>query len=243
MKALLTLLAAILIVNIGYSQDIEQKLRPFDKIVVSHKIDLVLIPGETESIRITYSGVDAHKINIDQSGHRVHVYLDDAKIFDKGEKRRNMFDRRQRYRFASVTAYVTFKTLRLIETRGEGEVFCDGKISAKKIKIRAYGDTDIRLTYVEAKTVKARLYGDNTMKIREGDAGHINYKLYGNNEVDSRGLQSVTSNTTVYGDAKVTINVTEEVRVNAFGDHSLFVSGSPVISRGIIIGEADIRRN
>src|SRR5262249_36556643 len=151
-----TLLAAILITTIGYSQEIEQKLRSFDKIVASYKIDLVLIPGDTESIKITYSGVDAEDINIDQSGRRVHIYLDDAKIFDKGVKKndKNMFERRPRYRFAKVTAYVTFKELRLIETRGEGEVFCDGKIEAKKVKIRAYGDTEVRLAYVEAKTVK-----------------------------------------------------------------------------------------
>ncbi|HMJ68742.1 MAG TPA: DUF2807 domain-containing protein [Cyclobacteriaceae bacterium] len=243
MKAFSALLTVTLMATIAYSQDIEQKLRPFDKIVVSHKIDLVLIPGDTESIRITYSGVDSDKIIIGQSGHRVHVYLEDAKIFDKGEKRHNMFDRRPRYKFASVTAYVTFKSLRLIETRGEGEVFCDGRISSKKLMIRAYGDTDIRLAYVEAQTVKARMYGDNTMKIREGEAGHVNYKLFGDNKVDSRGLESVTSNTTIYGDGRVALNATEEVRFNSFGDPSLFVFGSPTISKGIMIGEADIRRN
>lgn len=245
MKTSLTLLAAILVINIGYSQEIEQKLRPFDKIVVSYKVNLVLIPGNTESIRIVYSGVNADRINIDQSGHRVHVYLEDAKIYDKGEKRKHddWFDRRPRYRFASVTAYVTFKTLRLIETRGDGEVFCDGKIISKKIKVRAYGDTDVRLTYLEAKTVKARLYGENTMRIRRGEAGHVSYKLFGDNTVDSRGLHTVTSSTTVYGDGKVAIHATEEARITSFGDPKLLVTGSPNISKGIMIGEADIRRN
>jgi hypothetical protein len=243
MKAFSALVAAILVASAAYSQELEQKLRPFDKIVVSHKIDLVLIPGDAESIRITYSGVDAGKIIINQSGHRVHVYLEDAKIFDKGEKRGNMFERRPRYRFATVTAYVTFKTLKVIETRGEGEVLCDGQITSKKLKIRAYGDTDIRLAYVEAKTMKARMYGDNTMKIREGAAGHVSYKLFGDNKIDSRGLESVTSNTTIYGDGRVAMNVTEEVRFSSFGDPAVLVIGSPVISKGIIIGEAHIRRN
>lgn len=244
MKALPTLLVALLFTTIGYSQEIEQKLRSFDKIVVSYKVDLVLIPGDTESIRITYSGVNEDEINIEQKGHRVHVYLDDAKIYDKGHKRHgNMFDRRPRYRFAKVTAYVTFKTLRLVETRGEGEVLCEGKIEAKKVRLRAYGDTDIRLAYVEAKTVKARLYGDNTLRIREGEAGHLNYKIYGDNEIDSRGLHSVTSNTIVYGDGKVAIHATEEARISSFGDPSLYVSGSPMISKGLVFGEVDIRRN
>jgi len=248
MRQLITLLAAILTFNVAFSQgsfskSFEQKLDPFHKIVVSPKIDLVLIPGETESIRIEYIGVDKEKIIIDQSGKKVHVYLEDAKIFDIGERRQNMFDRRERYRMATVTAYVTFKSLSVIETRGEGSVYCDGKIAARKLKIKAYGDTDVRLAYVDAAKVKARLYGDNTMKIMDGDAGHISYKLFGDNKIDSRGLRCVTSNTTIYGDGQVSLNATEEVRLNSFGDPSLFVTGSPNISKGIVIGHTNIRRN
>jgi hypothetical protein len=244
MKALFTLLAAVLTLSVGYSQDIEKKLRPFNKIVVSQKINLVLIPGDTESIRITYNGVEADKIIIDQSGRRVHIYLQDAKIIDKGERRGgDMFDRRPRYRFASVTAYVTFKSLRLIETRGEGDVTCEGSIISKKIKVRAYGETDLRFAYLEAATVKARMYGQNTLKIADGNAGHSSYILYGENKIDSRGLKTVTSSTTIYGEGRVSLFATEEVRLNSFGDPSLFVSGSPKISKGIIMGRANIRRN
>jgi hypothetical protein len=155
-----------------------------------------------------------------------------------------MFDRRERYRSATLTAYVTFKEgLKLIETRGEGHVTCDGNIVAKKVKVRAYGETDLRFAYLEAATVKARLYGSNTMKILDGDAGHVSYKLFGENKIDSRGLHTVTSNTTIYGDGQVRLYATEEVRVNSFGDPNLVVSGSPTISKGIIIGSARIRRN
>jgi hypothetical protein len=244
MKALFTLPAVLLIMNIGMAQEITQKLEPFDKIVVSPKIDLVLIPGNDESIRITYSGVDEDRIMIDQSRGRVHVYLEDAKIYDKGVKRsRHMFDRRPRYRFAQLTAYVTFRSLRHIEIRGDGEVLCEGHIDAKKIKLKAYGDNDIRIASLEAKTVKARFYGDNTMKIKEGEAGHINYKLFGDNKIDTRGVRTVTSSTTIYGDGRVLMHVTGEVHVSSFGDPTVYVIGSPVISKGIILGEADIRRN
>lgn len=243
MKALFTLLAALLIVNVGFSQEIEQKLQPFDKIVVSPRIDLVLIPGQEESIRITYSGVDKEKILIEEKRGRVHVYLEDAKIYDTGEKRsKHMFDRRQRYRYAQLTAYVTFKTLRHIEIRGDGEVFCDGHIDAKKIKIKAYGDNDIRIASLEAKIIKGRFYGDNTMRIREGEAGHMNYRLYGDNKIDTRGVRTVTSNTSIYGDGRVLMHVTREVHLTSFGDPSLYVIGSPTISKGLILGEVDIHK-
>lgn len=244
MKALFTLLAAALTIGLGYSQDIKQPLDHFNKVIVSHKINLVLIPGDKESVRITYSGVDPEKIIIYQSGKRLHIYLENAKFFDLGERTHDMFDRRERYRHANVTAYVTFKEdLRLIESRGEGDVTCDGRIVSKKVKVRAYGETDLRFAYLEAATVRARLYGANTLKVADGDAGHLSYKLYGENKVDSRGLRTVTSNTTIYGAGKVSVYATEEVRLTSFGDPSLLVTGSPTISKGIVIGSANIRRN
>jgi hypothetical protein len=243
MKATLTIIAAILASVVGYSQEIHRDLKDFDKIIVSPKINLVLVKGDEESIRIEYHGVrHPENIIIKQTGRKVHVYLDRAKIYDIGVRRDNMMGRKERYRAATITAYVTYKELRVIETRGEGNVTCDSPIEAKRLKVKAYGETDIRLSHVEAATVKARLYGANTLEIAEGDAGHVSYKVYGENQIDTRGLKAVTSSTTIYGEGKLMLFSTDEVRVNSFGDPSLIVSGSPVISKGIIIGNAKIRQ-
>lgn len=233
MKIFTLLFAALFFVSAAYSQSFEHKLHSFDKIVVSQKINLVLIPGSNESIRIEYSGVDEDKIVIDQKGKKVHVYLKDAKTFDL----------RERYRGAILTAYVTFSHLKVIETRGEENVYCNGTITSKKLKIKAYGTTDIRLASVDAATVRARLYGENTMTILDGDAGHLSYKMYGVNKIDTRGLRSVTSSTTIYGEGRINLNSTEEVHVTSFGEPSLYVSGDPIISKGIVIGRPSIRRN
>ena len=243
MRCLAILLSGMLITSAAYSQRLERKLRSFDRIVVSPKINLVLIPGDRESILINYSGIEEEKIIIEQKGKKLHVYLEDAKILDIGERDNDIFDRRERYRHATLTAYVTFKHLKLIETRGEGDVVCDGTITSKNLKIRAYGKTDIRLAYVDAATVKARLYGENSMTIGDGDADHVSYKTYGVNKIDTRGLRSVTSTTTIYGEGRINLNSTEEVRVNSFGEPSLYVSGNPIISKGIVIGRPNIRRN
>jgi hypothetical protein len=231
MKHLTILLA--LITSAANAQTFEQQLQSFNKVIVSPGVNLILIPGESEQIKIDYHGVDESEVIIEQKAKKLHVYLKDAKIVDITD----------RYRHASITAYVTFKHIRVIEARGEGNVLCDGKIAAKRLKIRAYGETDIRLAHVDAATVRARLYGANKITILEGDAGHLNYKMYGENTIDSRGLVSVTSSTTMYGEGRINLHTTEEVRVNSFGEPSLYVSGSPVISRGIIIGHTNIRRN
>lgn len=233
MKALLTSIFAAIAFSTAFAQadsQINQKLKPFDKIVVSPKIDLILVAGDTESIRIDYNGVDERDIIISQRGKRVHVYLDKGKI--------NLY---RRYRYANITAYVTFKSLSLIETRGEGQVVCDGKITSKKLKVRAYGENDIRLAHIEARTVKARLYGENILRITEGEAGHLSYKMYGENKINTRGLTSVTSSATIYGEGRVSLHTSEELRVNSFGEPSVYVSGSPLISKGIVFGHANIR--
>lgn len=245
MKYIFTLIIAAFASCIASAQDnqFNQDLSDFNKIVVSPKIDLVLIPGNTESVRVEYVGVDRNNIIIEQKGKRLHIFLDHAKIVDIGERRhgRDMFDRRERYRAAHVTAYVTFRTLKLIETRGEGYVVCEGNILSKKLKIRAYGETMVRLAHVEAETLVARLYGGNSLKILEGEAGHLSYKMYGENKIDTRGVTSVTSNATIYGEGRMSLHSTEEVRVNSFGEPSLYVLGSPLISKGIILGNAKIR--
>lgn len=246
MKTILTIFAAVL-ATAAFSQDpdsFERKLDPFSKVIVSPKIDLVLIPGNTESVRIQYTGVDLENIIIDQSGKRLHIYLDHARIYDIGERRRNknMFHRRERYRHAHVTAYVTYNNLKLVEIRGEGNVICEGKILTKRFKIRAYGENNVRIDHLEAATVKARLYGENMMTILSGDAGHLSYKMYGENKINTRGMTSITSNATIYGEGKVSLYASEELRVNSFGEPSLFVSGSPYISKGIMFGHANIRR-
>lgn len=230
MKHLTILL--LVIITPGWSQSLEHKLRSFDKVVVSQGINLILTAGNEESIKIDYHGVSEDEIVIDQKGKRLHVYLKEAKLVDV----------KDRYRHASIRAYVTFRHLKLIEARGEGDVFCDDKIYSKKLKVRAFGETEIDLAYVDASTVKARLFGANRLTILAGDADHLSYKMYGENKIDSKGLVSVTSNTTIYGEGKINLNTTEEIRVNSFGEPSLYVTGSPIISKGIIIGHTNIRR-
>jgi hypothetical protein len=47
----------------------------------------------------------------------------------------------------------------------------------------------------------------------------------------------------MYGEGRLSVNASDEVRINAFGEPRINVSGTSHISRGIIIGKADIRMN
>jgi uncharacterized radical SAM superfamily protein len=71
-------------------QEFEKQLKYFNKITISPKIHLVLTQGEEESIKLTYSNIDAAQINVVVDGDKLKVYLDDARIVDKRNAVMNM---------------------------------------------------------------------------------------------------------------------------------------------------------
>jgi len=246
-NAIKTLFLAFSLGSTGLTQaqELTRNLDSFNKIIVSPKINLVLQKGEKESIRIKYSNVSADKINIDVNNNRLRIYLDDARIVEKHRKTHseNYSSNMSIYHDAIITAYVTYRELKVLDVRGEEEVTCDGLIESEKFKLKAYGEMDITLASVHAGKFKVVLYGENKLKIKKGESGHQRYRLYGVNKIDTHSLSSETISTTIYGEGRLSVNASDEVRINAFGEPRVNVSGNSHISRGIIIGKADIRMN
>ena len=237
--------AAIILTTFVSAQELQKDLNSFDKIILSPKINLVLQKGDKESIRIKYSNVALDKINIEVSNNRLRIYLDDARLVEKQKKTHdeNYSSKSSIYHDAVITAYVTYRELKVLDVRGEEEVTCDGAIANEKFKLKAYGEVEITLASLHTKNFKAVLYGENKLKIKEGQASHQRYRLYGENKIDTRAFESETISTTIYGEGRLSVNASDEIRINAFGEPQVNVSGNSHISRGIIIGRADIRMN
>ena len=237
--------ATIMLSAIVNAQEIQKDLNAFDKIILSPRINLILQKGDKESILIKYSNVSSDKINIEVSNNRLRIYLDDARLVEKQKKTHdeNYSSKASIYRDAVITAYVTYRELKVLDVRGEEEVTCDGAIDSEKFKLKAYGEVEITLASLHTKNFKAVLYGENKLKIKEGQAGHQRYRLYGENKIDTQALSSETVSTTIYGEGRLSVNASDEIRINAFGEPQVNVSGNSHISRGIIIGRADIRMN
>ena len=241
----LFLSATLSLTTLTQAQELQKNLDSFNKIIVSPKINLVLQKGEQESIRIRYSNVSPDKINIEVSNNRLRIYLDDARIVEKHRKTHseNYSSNMSIYHDAIITAYVTYVELKVLDIRGEEEVTCDGMIDSEKFKLKAYGEADITLASVHTRKFKAVLYGENKLKIKNGQTRHQRYRLYGENKIDTQALSSETVSTTIYGEGRLSVNASDEIRINAFGEPRVNVSGNSHISRGIIIGRADIRMN
>jgi hypothetical protein len=240
-KYFLSILAITTMVISGYSQEISHELRSFNKIIASPRIHLVLEKGEQEGIRVVYSDVSENKINIEVKGSTLRIFLDDARVTDKLERvSRNQ--KRSVYEHASITAYVTYKELKHLEVRGQQEVVCRNPLSAKKFKLKAYGENEIELASLRTGYFKTSLYGENTLTISGGKADYQKYRLYGENKIDTRELKSFSTTTNIYGDSKVKLTSEDELKVNSFGESEIRYNGNASVSRGLVFGSTKISR-
>jgi len=227
--------------QLSVAQEITQELGSFRKIVVSPKINLILEKGDRESIRITYSNVSPHKINVKVQGKTLRVYLDDAKVTEKLE-RIHPHESRSIYRDASITAYVTYTNLERLEIRGNQELSCNGPLEARKFTLKAYGENEIRLASVKAEYLKTSLYGENNLKIKGGKTEYQKYRLFGENRIDTRDLKSYETTTNVYGESRISISTTDNLRINAFGESQISYHGDAIVNRGLIFGRTQVSK-
>ncbi len=226
----------------SFAQEFEKKLSSFSRITVSPKINLILQKGDQESIRIIYSNINPGKINIEVEGNKLNLYLDQARIVDKRERTNDDYNSKTSiYRDVEITAYVTYTQLKSLEVRGEQEVACRGLLENENFKLKVYGQSEITFDSLHTQKFKAVVYGENRIKINGGKAAHQRYRLYGENKIDTRLLASASVSTSIYGEGRLTVHASDEVRINAFGEPEVNVSGTSYINKGIIIGKADIR--
>ncbi len=224
------------------AQEFSRDLPSFDKIVVSPKINVVLIQGDKESVRIVYAGVHKEKIHASVSGKTLQLYLDGARILDKREHANddNYRSKVSVYRTAQIMAYVTYKALRKLVVRGDEAVVCNSPIIGDEFILKAYGETKITLDSLNVIDFTISLYGVNTLKVASGVARQQTYRLYGENRVDNSALNSETIFTSIYGEAKVRLFATNQVRITSFGEPEIEVGGSADIHKGIMVGRASI---
>src|SRR5689334_5625399 len=80
--ALLTL-GAVATFAQDQNPEITKDLKPFNSVITSPKVNVILQKGDKESVRITYHDVTADKINVQVKNHTLRIYLTDAKVTEK----------------------------------------------------------------------------------------------------------------------------------------------------------------
>ena len=242
MKKLLAPIVLLLIGTFAFSQEIQQDLKHFNKIIASPRVHLVLKKGDKESVRLVYNNVSKSKINIEVQGKTLAIYLDHAR---KVERLTNEKGGRTSwmYKGVSITAYVTYTELESLEIRGNQEITCEDAIESEQFRLKAYGENNITLASLKTDFFKASLYGENELKIKKGKVVEQKYKLYGENRIDTRDMKSAFTSTSIFGEGNVRVNSTEQIRVDAFGEPTIYVRGGGHVNKRLVFGKTYIRKD
>ena len=195
MKALLATFVVVFVLSFnGFSQ--VQELRSFDRIIVSPRVQLELVKGDKESVRLEYENIDEGKVNVQVKGNTLRIYLDEAKFIVKNSRRGRYYDEyggwdRQMYKEGvRVKAYVTYTDLKYLQIRGEEDIDINSDIENERFKLKAYGESTIRMKSITADKFKAVLIGENKLQIKGGKANKQKYKSIGDNWVRASGVDS-----------------------------------------------------
>lgn len=237
----LMLIAALLFVTHSFAQTVTT-VKPFDKIIVSPHIQATFVEGDEESVSIESSTVDTGKIHIEVKDKTLRVYLEGAKDIEKNETdyRNGYKEKHSIYQGTVVRAVITYKTLRQLSIRGDEKQLCKSAITGDKFELRIYGESDVVLNEMKLDELVAATYGECHVTFLSGSVASQKYTAYGEGEINSASLSGKSSAITAYGEADFTMNVSDEIKITAFGEAKIHYKGSPVIRKGLNIGEVHI---
>ena len=216
----------------------------FDKVIVSPYIQVTLVQGDQESVTVNDIHVDASKLHIEVNGQTLRVYLTGAKDIPKYEKHYSdgYQETHPLYQNTSVVATITYKNLTTLSFRGEETQFCESPVSGNELKLRIYGESSVIFNEVNLQRLEATMYGEGTLEIKSGSAREQKYLCYGEGKINTMAISGNTSHITAYGEADFTLNVSDRIKVTAFGDARLHYKGTPEIVKGLHIGDMLIDR-
>ncbi|WP_273568319.1 head GIN domain-containing protein [Maribacter halichondriae] len=237
-------LLTVLGLNTLVAQEKTYQVDHFDKIIISPHIAVNLIEGDEESVRIDQSGVSDDKINVKMEGNTLRIYLDGAKMVTKNDKvkdeKYNMT--KSIYEGTMVKATVTYKKLNTLSVRGEERINLKSKIAQKEFTLRIYGESQVYLSDVDLEKIKTTIYGESYLEIENGNIDNQRYIAYGESRVNSMSINNTSTKITAYGQSDFRVNVSDRLKVTCYGETHITYEGDPDVDRGIVIGEATIRK-
>jgi hypothetical protein len=237
----LTLSILLFLPQLNNAQEVTQ-VKSFEKVIVSPHIEVVLVAGNEESVKIENAKISKEKINIEVEGKTLRLYLDGAKTVTKSKKSGNDNWKKSIYNGTMARATITYKTLNTLSIRGEEIVKCESPIEQKELKLMIYGESKVYFNAITTEELTVAIYGESYLEIQGGDVGRQVYRAYGESEVNTLDMDNTSTKITAYGESNFRVNVAKRLKVTCYGETKINYTGDADVDKGIVIGEASIRK-
>ena len=216
----------------------------FDKIIISPHIEVVFTKGTEEKVIVEEISIPLEKLNIGVNNNTLHVYLEGAKITSptKKEKKNGEKQKVSIYKGTIAKITVSYKAVETFALRGEERMVFNSPIEQEKCKFNIYGESQVYINKVTIDDLKVTIYGESLLEIAEGSTYQQKLTAYGESTINILNVDNDITRVTAYGDSNFQFNVSERVKITAYGEPTIAYSGKGKLSKGIFIGSATIKR-
>lgn len=241
---IIALLISIFSINYSNAQSENIKVSAFQEVIISPYIEVVFKQAAQEFVVIDQSKIAREKINIEVSGKKLHIYLDDAKVVGKHEDVKINGNKRRQdiYKGTQASITINYKQLEAVEIRGEERIDFKDALQAENFKLDLYGSPKVYVKSLAAEKFKVALYGESYLEINGGSVDFQRYRSYGSSEVNAVDLTSAETKIAAYGSNHILVNVSDRLKVSAFGDAKIQYKGNAKIASGLKIGDTSIQK-
>lgn len=215
----------------------------FDKVIISPHVQATFTKGDKESVTIQSCSVSNDKIHIESNGKVLRVYLEGAKEITKNEKVDNesgQVRKKAIYKGTVLTVAITYKTLEDLSVRGEETILLKSKLDQDNFYLNIYGESKIYFEEVQLKKLRTTIYGESYLELKKGNITDQKFTAYGESKVNALGITNNISRATLYGESELSLNVSDQINVTAFGEAKIGYKGNPQIKKGVTIGKVKI---
>lgn len=243
-KLLIAIIISVLSFSFSNAQSETIEVSPFKEVIISSHIEVVFKHSDEESVVIEKSKVNTEKINVEVDKKTLHIYLDDAKIVAKEEEVviNGIEQDRSIYKGTEATITIYYKNLEEVEIRSEEIINFEDEINVEDFDLDIYGSPKVYFESIIAEEFKVAMYGESYLEIKDGKVDFQRYRCYGKSEVSAVDLQSAETKIAAYGNNHIVVNVSDKLKVSAFGEARIQYKGSAEVNNGLKIGETVIQK-
>lgn len=242
MRHLKIILAACVFIVLSITASAQSRtVAPFKKIIISPYIQVTYVQGDKEGVTINSSIVDSNKLHIEVQDGTLRVYLEGAKDVPHNQHENNG-NSHPLYPDHAVVATVTYKTLQALSIRGEETHLLQSPVNAEEFTLRIYGESKVIFTEAHIDEMNTTMYGESALDIKSGSVNAQYYTCYGEGKVNTTAITGKESKITAYGEAELDLNVSDHIKIIAFGEAKVRYMGNPSIAKGLHIGALDVKK-
>jgi len=216
----------------------------FEKVIVSPHIQATFVHGDNEKVQIESNTDSDDKINVEVNGKTLRIYLDGAKEVTKNEKVNKDGYKRSKsiYNGTVLIVTITYTNLKELSLRGEEKFICESPLKGDQFRLKIYGESQVYLNEGSLDELHATVYSESYLEIKNGNVNSQKFTAYGETKINTLGVSNKFTKIIAYGEGSYRVNVSDRLKVTAYGEATVAYKGNPDIDKGIVIGEATIQR-